>query len=151
MNFRIALSNLTRGFSEKKFFKIYFSAKKHKGLIKEIQTFRYMRIATKEGGYIGRTTTIEGEINLPHGLHGIHISRLAKIGKNCTILQNVTIGAAKGKAPVIGNNVLIGANACVIGDITIGNNVNIGAGSVVTKNLPDNCTAVGSPIFRILE
>lgn len=48
-------------------------------------------------------------------------------------------------APIIGNNVTIGANAIIIGPITIGNNVTIGAGSVVTKSIPDNCVVIGNP------
>ena len=53
---------------------------------------------------------------------------------------------AKGKRhPTIGNHVVIGCNASVLGDITIGNNVRIGAGSVVLKDVPDDCTVVGIP------
>lgn len=75
----------------------------------------------------------------------------AKIGDNCNIFQNVTIGArfkngkADSLAPTIGNNVMIGAGAVIIGGIKIGNNVNIGANSVVISDVPDNCTAVGVP------
>lgn len=47
--------------------------------------------------------------------------------------------------PTIGNNVSIGANANIIGDIAIGDNVIIGAGSVVVKDVPDNCVVVGNP------
>ena len=53
------------------------------------------------------------------------------------------------KAPRIGNNVYIGAGAKILGDIEIGDNVKIGANAVVTKNVPDNCTVVGSN--RILK
>ena len=48
-------------------------------------------------------------------------------------------------APVIGNNVLIGAGAKIIGNIYIGDNVNIGANAVVISDVPDNCTVVGNP------
>lgn len=47
--------------------------------------------------------------------------------------------------PVIGNNVTLGANVMILGDIKIGDNVTIGAGSVVTKSVPDNCIVVGNP------
>lgn len=79
---------------------------------------------------------------LPHGLTGSFISHTAKFGNNCTIMQNVIVGSSKKEAPTIGDNVLIGAGAIVIGGITIGSNVHIGAGCVVTENIPDNCTVV---------
>ncbi|WP_103068559.1 serine O-acetyltransferase [Aquimarina sediminis] len=71
------------------------------------------------------------------------------IGDNFYVNHLVTIGEEKGKRPTIGNNVSIYTGAIVIGDITIGDNCIIGAGSVVTKSIPDNCTAVGNPA-RIL-
>ena len=65
------------------------------------------------------------------------------------IYQGVTLGGVstnKGKRhPTIGNHVVVGCNASVLGDITIGNNVRIGAGSVVLKDVPDDCTVVGVP------
>lgn len=79
---------------------------------------------------------------LPHGLRGIFISHNAQIGKNARIYHHVTIGEGTGGAPVIGDNVLIGAGAKIIGNIVIGNNVRIGAGCVVTCDVPDNCTVV---------
>lgn len=92
---------------------------------------------------------------LPHGLNGIVVSRKAKIGTNATILHQVTIGikmtAAMSDrkedaiAPVIGDNVFIGAGAKIIGNIVIGNNVLIGANAVVTKDVPDGYTVVGNP------
>lgn len=72
-----------------------------------------------------------------------------KIGSNFTVCQLTTIGnAIHGRndlVPTIGDNVSIGANATIIGDITIGNNVIIGAGSVVVKDVPDNCVVAGNP------
>ena len=66
--------------------------------------------------------------------------------------QGVTIGVnigGKGNlgSPRIGNNVFIGANAVVVGDITIGDHVVIGAGAVVTKSVPSHCTVVGNQNF----
>ncbi|MGY2134520.1 serine acetyltransferase [Hymenobacter sp. HD11105] len=69
------------------------------------------------------------------------------IGQNCTLRHSTTIGNAKagGRCPVIGDNVEVGANVCIIGDITIGNNVVIGSGSVVVASIPANSLAVGNP------
>lgn len=80
-----------------------------------------------------------------------------KIGKNFDICQLSTIGnkmpGRNDLVPSIGDNVRMGANSIVIGDITIGNNVIIGAGSVVVKNIPDNCVVAGNPakVIRKLE
>ena len=82
---------------------------------------------------------------LPHGITGIFIAHGAKIGKNCLILQNVTIGSSKGKAPVIGDNCVIGAGAVIVGGIRVGNNCNIGANCTVFKDVPDNTTVVVQP------
>lgn len=76
------------------------------------------------------------------------------IGYGCTFMQNTTIGAGRknGKivTPFLGNNVYVGANSVIIGDVHIGNNVKIGAGTVVTKSIPDNCVVVGNPA-RIIK
>ena len=85
---------------------------------------------------------------LPHGIKGIFVASEAKLGSNVTIFQQVTIGIigyGSKAAPQIGNNVLIGAGAKIIGNISIGDNVRIGANCVVTKDVPSNCTAVGNP------
>lgn len=79
---------------------------------------------------------------LPHGLNGIIVSNDAIIGKQCTLYHQVTIGGGNGGSPVIGDNVLIGAGAKVVGPIKIGNNVKIGAGCIVAIDVPDNATVV---------
>jgi len=83
--------------------------------------------------------------SLPHHLNGIIVSHNAVIGNNCTIFHQVTIGSnfKNNDAPEIGNNVIIGAGAKLIGNIKIGNNVKIGANAVVTKDVPDNKTVIG--------
>lgn len=74
------------------------------------------------------------------------------IGANFSCIHCTTIGAHKGRA-VIGDNVSLGANVTIIGNIHIGNNVVIGAGSVVVKDVPDNCVVAGNPakIIRTIE
>lgn len=70
---------------------------------------------------------------------------LKKIGKNCHIYQQVTIGYNGVQAPIIGNNVRICCGAKVIGGIRVGNNVVIGANAVVCKDVPDNVIVGGVP------
>ena len=112
---------------------------------KDLLTFFLSRSAHRHGGYIGNGAIIRGIPSLPHGLHGIYISRYADIGANCWIYQNVTIGEVNRKAPEIGDNCLIGAGAVIVGDIKIGSNVRIGAGAVVFTDVPDHCTVVAQP------
>ncbi|MCL2032629.1 MAG: serine O-acetyltransferase [Methanomassiliicoccaceae archaeon] len=85
---------------------------------------------------------------------GVVIGETAIIGDDVTIYQGVTLGGVsfeKGKRhPTVGDRVVIGANATVLGDIVIGNDVRIGAGSVVLKNVPDNSTVIGIP-GRVVE
>lgn len=100
------------------------------------------------GAKIGRKLFID------HGM-GIVIGETAKIGDDCTIYHQVTLGGT-GKDtfkrhPALGNNVMVGAGTKILGPIEIGDNVKIGAGSIVLKSLPANCTAVGTPINRIIE
>mgnify|MGYP002796627940 CR=1 FL=1 len=100
------------------------------------------RNAASLGTAINAGAIFHGIPELPHGLTGIFVSHGAEIGKDCLILQNVTIGSSKGKAPKIGNNCVIGAGACIVGGITIGDNCNIGANATVFKDVPDNTTVV---------
>jgi putative colanic acid biosynthesis acetyltransferase WcaB len=90
-----------------------------------------------------------------HG-QGLVINFKTVIGQNCVLRNGVTIGHKKladgtlSNCPQIGNNVDIGPNVCIIGDITIGDNVTIGAGAVVVKSIPANSVAVGNPA-RVLD
>lgn len=84
----------------------------------------------------------------PHGMKGVFVSGAAVIGKNCVIFQQVTIGSvvvpdSKGiGAPVLGDNVYIGAGAKIVGAVVVGNNVRIGANAVVYQDVPDNSVVV---------
>lgn len=90
------------------------------------------------------TSDIGDGLRIQHGFATVIAAK--KMGKNCWINQQVTIGYTNNyDCPVIGDNVTINAGAIVIGDITIGDNVIIGAGAVVTKSVPPNCTVVGNP------
>ncbi len=94
------------------------------------------------GATIGRRFFID------HGM-GVVIGETAEIGDDVLIYQGVTLGGTgneQGKRhPTIGNNVVIGTGAKVLGSIRIGNNCKIGAGSVVVRPVPDNSTVVGIP------
>jgi len=85
---------------------------------------------------------------IDHGM-GVVIGETTEIGKNVTLYQNATLGGTgtdRGKRhPTLGDNVVIGAGAKVLGNIRLGNNVKVGAGSVVIHSVPDNCTVVGVP------
>lgn len=86
---------------------------------------------------------------LPHGLNGIIVHPLSKLGKNVVIHQQVTIAGDGDKAPIIGNNVTIGAGAKVLANAIIGDNSVIGANAVVTSEIPENSVAVGIPARKI--
>ena len=80
---------------------------------------------------------------------GIVIGETAQVGDDCTIYHGATLGGTgkdKNKRhPTIGNNVLVGAGAKVLGPILIGDNVKIGAGAVILKPVPSDVTIVGVP------
>src|SRR5438874_10649510 len=94
------------------------------------------------GATIGRRFFID------HG-SGVVIGETTEIGDDCLLYQGVTLGGTgneKGKRhPTLGNRVVVGTGAKVLGGIRIGNNVKIGAGSVVVRPVPDNSTVVGIP------
>ena len=103
---------------------------------------------SKTGADIHPGATIGKSFFIDHAT-GVVIGETAIIGDHVILYQGVTLGgvsSSKGKRhPTIGNNVVVGTGAIVLGNITIGNNVRIGAGSVVLKDIPDDSTVVGIP------
>jgi serine O-acetyltransferase len=92
--------------------------------------------------------TIGSGVFIDHGM-GVVIGETAIIGNGCLIYQGVTLGGTgkeSGKRhPTLGENVVIGGGAKVLGNLQIGDNVRIGAGSVVLRDVPSDCTVVGIP------
>ncbi len=85
---------------------------------------------------------------IDHGM-GVVIGETAEVGDNVTLYHGVTLGGTSWKRekrhPTIGNNVIVGAGASVLGPITVGDNARIGSGSVVIEDVPPNTTVVGVP------
>lgn len=95
---------------------------------------------------IAYESEIDKTVRLCHA-HGLQINKGVYIGPNTVIFQNVAIGAKYPEANVdikIGSNCILGANACVFGELTIGDNVHIGANTVVLKDIPSNSVVIGS-------
>lgn len=106
--------------------------------------WKLYRTQRRTGIQIGRHATIGYGFYIGHG-DSVIISSYTTIGNNCNVSQFLSIGTNEEHGAIIGDNVYIGPNVCIVEDPVIGNNVTIGAGSVVTKDIPDNATAVGCP------
>jgi serine O-acetyltransferase len=152
MDLNKKLQTHLRHFNKDKYFKMFKYVTTNKGGCLLKRYWYYYRCKRMEGFNgaslginLGWGTQFGSIPKLPHGIHGVIINPYSKIGKNCTIFHDVTIGndyKDVKNAPTIGDNVLIGAGAKIIGKITIGNNVRIGAGAVVAIDIPDNATVV---------
>ena len=109
---------------------------------------KYQRLMGKNGADIALGCEMAEVPTFPHGFYGVFVSEGAKIGKNCVIFHQVTIGSntlpgSPGRGcPTIGDNVYIGCGAKIIGNVHIGDNVRIGANCVVTRDVPANATVV---------
>jgi len=105
-------------------------------------TRHFTGIEIHPGAKIGRRLFID------HGM-GVVIGETTEIGDDCTIYQGVTLGGTgkeTGKRhPTLGNNIMVGAGARVLGPVKIGDNSKIAAGAVVLKDIPEGSTAVGIP------
>lgn len=116
-------------------------------LISQISRF-FTGVEIHPGAKIGKGVLID------HGM-GVVIGETAEVGDGCTIYQNVTLGGTgkdKGKRhPTIGDNVLIGAGAKVLGPFKVGNNSKIAANAVVLSEVPENSTCVGVPARVVIR
>lgn len=122
--------------------------------MKFIARFISQNARRRTGIEIHPGATIGKNLFIDHGM-GVVIGETAIIGDNCTLYQGVTLGGTgkdHGKRhPTLGNNVLVGAGAKVLGPFRVGNNSRVAAGAVVLSEVPDDATAVGVParIVRI--
>jgi serine O-acetyltransferase len=111
-------------------------------LLSQISRF-FTGIEIHPGAKIGKGFFID------HGM-GVVVGETAEIGGNCVLFHNVTLGGTgkhKGKRhPTLGNNVMVGTGAILLGPITVGDNVRIGANTfILMRDVPDNVTVAGTP------
>ena len=116
--------------------------------MKFIARFISQRSRHKTGIEINPGATIGKGLFIDHGM-GVVIGETTEIGENCTLYQGVTLGGTgkdTGKRhPTLGNNVLVGCGARVLGPFKVGDNARIAAGAVVLNEIPPDSTAVGVP------
>lgn len=116
--------------------------------LKFLARYISQRSRHKTGIEIHPGATIGKGLFIDHGM-GVVIGETTVIGDNCTIYQNVTLGGTgkeHGKRhPTLGNNVMVGSGAKVLGPFNVGDNARIAAGAVVLSEVPANATAVGVP------
>jgi serine O-acetyltransferase len=108
----------------------------------------HYRYSVRYGISISPQTRVGSGLYIGH-FGGIHINHAAVIGNNCNIQQDVTLGkanrGARAGAPIVGDNVFIGAGAKIIGRIHVGDGAAIGANAVVTKDVPAGMAVAGVP------
>lgn len=105
----------------------------------------------EHGSDIAKTATFAGPPRFPHGPTGVFIAPGTAVGRNVTIYQHVHLARSEegGESPTIGDDVLIGAGAIVMGGIHVGDGAKIGAGARVVHDVPAGATAV-SPAARVV-
>jgi len=116
---------------------------KYRGLRRKLAVLRHRFWSAVSGADIPVNCGIAGGLLIPHP-NGIVIHPRARIGPNCLLFQQVTIGDAGG-VPTIGGHVDIGAGAKILGPIHIGDHARIGANAVVLTDVPAGATMVGVP------
>lgn len=118
-------------------------------IVKKVFVLQHRFWSIVTGADIPLNCDIGGGLLIPHP-NGIVLHSKVKVGPNCLILQQVTLGDRNGGVPALGGHVDIGAGAKLLGAITVGNHTVIGANSVVLKDVPDYHVAVGVPA-RIIK
>lgn len=124
----------------------HFHARRHRFASRLVQR----RLQSDFGCFINREAQIGKGLKLPHPV-GVVIGSGARLGENCTVYHQVTLGGARvgdwqaGRYPSVGENVVLFAGAKVLGAISIGDGAQIGANAVVTKDVPAGHSAMGIP------
>jgi serine O-acetyltransferase len=113
-------------------------------LARKLAVLRHRFWSTVTGADIPLNCEIGGGLSMPHP-NGIVIHPDSRIGPNCMIFQQVTLGMSHGGVPQIGGHVDIGAGAKLLGAIQVGDHARIGANAVVMCDVPADTTAVGIP------
>lgn len=112
------------------------------------------KLKKKTGIEIHPGATIGKNLFIDHGV-GIVIGETAVIGDNVTIYQGATLGTTgkviENRHPIVGDNVVIGAGAIILGPLKIGNNAKIGAGAVVLGDVEENSTVVGVKAKKVIK
>lgn len=112
------------------------------------------KLKKKTGIEIHPGATIGKNLFIDHGV-GIVIGETAVIGDNVTIYQGATLGTTgkviENRHPIVGDNVIIGAGAIILGPLKIGNNAKIGAGAVVLGDVEENSTVVGVKAKKVIK
>lgn len=117
--------------------------------LKKKNKFKWLRLLIQEQlrknyHVLISDTAIIGSIKLPHP-HNVCIGRDVRIGENCILYHDVSIGQSYDKFPRIGDNVIIYTGAKIMGDVTVGDNAVIGVNAVVTSDVPENAIVGGIP------
>lgn len=124
--------------------------------------YHHMRYLSRAFDWIGRllySCFVPGQAQIGKNFRlaywglGVVVHIKTKMGDNCKLGQNVTIGGKGNGVPVLLDNVYVGGGSFVVGGVTLGNNVIVGANSFVDKDVPDNAIVAGSPakIIRFRE
>lgn len=122
-----------------------------RGLRRRLYVLAYKRHLEGLGGYVSVLAEFDGPPHFPHKPMGVFIAPGARIGRDVTIFQHVTIGrnglpSSPGfGTPTIGDRVLIGAGAQIVGGVHVGSDARIGAGVVVARDVPAGATVVSAP------
>jgi serine O-acetyltransferase len=127
----------------------YQKARNRKGVLaatlRKLAVLRHRFWQVVTGADIPINARIDGGLRLPHP-NGIVVHPDARLGPNCILFQQVTIGTSPGENPPrLGGHVDVMAGAKIVGDVTIGDHALIGANAVVVSDIPDGAIAVGIP------
>lgn len=121
-----------------------FRVGKPRGVVRGFMYLLFRALSSRRGILIPRSVTLGDGCNFGHAFN-IIINKNAIIGKNCNFAHNVTIGSTSEQAPRLGDNIYIGPNSVIYGDIELGSNTVIGAGAIINKTFKGNCLIVGNP------